>query len=264
MTIQLIHIHAFKCAGTTFALNLATNFGSKFMCVDPVNRNTRFRLEQVEENPLLQDIEVISSHTIIAPRPSADAPIIVGFIREPNSRLYSAWHFYRLQENLPEFPFSAYLARQSHIKNYQSRIFSYQPDHADSSKNWELSTHEITFGGRFFIGVVERYTESMVVIEYLLSNAGISFKGDVSSKENMLSIAKIEPDVSIPSDFVDFDKILYERCNSVLDAYRQIIPDFAIRLAEIQNRVNNRSDQEKYRHLLDRENHLIVDQVLVV
>jgi len=130
-------------------------------------------------------------------------------------------------------------------------------------QNWELNTEQIMFGRNFFVGVVERYAESMVVIEFLLSNKGIDFKGDVKSKANPMPIAKVSPDVEIPRDYVNLDEILYQRCSSMLDAYAQIIPNFSVRLQEIQNRIQNQSDLNKYRYLLDRENHLVVDQLLI-
>jgi len=264
MAIKVIHLHTFKCAGTTFALDLAKNFGPKFKCVDPINRNLRFQLEEVEHHPLLVDIEVTSSHTILPPKPSKDGPMIIGFVREPSSRLLSAWHFYRYQEQLPEFPFSAYLKRQSKIKNYQSRVFSHQTfSENDVLKGWELHYDQIMFGRNFFVGVVERYAESMVVIEFLLSDKGFNFKGDVNSRENTMPIAKVAPDVEIPKDYINIDEILYQRCSSILDSYTLIIPNFAERLLEIQNRIQNHTELDKYRHLLDKENHLVVDQLLI-
>jgi hypothetical protein len=263
MTIKVIHLHTFKCAGTTFALDLAKNFGPKFKCVDPINRSLRFRLEDVEHHSLFEGIEITSSHTIIPPTPSKDGPMIIGFVREPSSRLLSAWHFYRYQEKLPEFPFSAYLKRQSKIKNYQSRVFSHQIfSENDPHKGWELRTDQTMFGRNFFVGVVERYAESMVVIEFLLSKKGFDFRGDVNARENSMPIAKVAPDVEIPNDYINIDAILYQRCSSLLDAYTQIIPNFPERLLEIQNRIPNQSGNE-HRHLLDKENHLVVDQLLI-
>ena len=118
------------------------------------------------------------------------------------------------------------------------------------------------FGRNFFVGVVERYAESMVVIEFLLSNKGFDFRGDASLKENTMPTVEVPPDVEIPKDYINIDEILYQRCSSMLDTYTLMIPNFADRLHEIENRIQNQTDLDKYRLSLKRENHVVVDQLM--
>jgi len=86
--------------------------------------------------------------------------------------------------------------------------------------------------------LVERYDESMTVLEDLLSRRSVSIdlsypsKLNTSEKSSNLKV----PDVRIPNDFIDLDSELYKFANFCLDLHISLIPNFHKRLNSFKNR----------------------------
>lgn len=229
-----MHIHGFKCAGTTLATLLAYNFGNAFRCVESDKPSRRLPWSQIVGHHALVDVQAVSSHTVTVP-PRVSNALVIGLVRKPSDRLISAWRFYQKQSGQLDFPFSGYLRRQKMLKNYQSRLYS--PQFCEMhSELWGQHFHRLQFGHGYFLGTVDRYSESLVIIKHLLNQRGIEFRAFVAM-ENSGTTRKTEvsPDVPIPDDYVNVDNLLYRRCNELIDAFKQIIPSFDTKLNEIEN-----------------------------
>lgn len=203
-------------------------------------------------HPDLAGIRVVSSHTITPP-PQGTGPLVIGLVRTPAERLISAWRFFQQQSKQPDFPFSRYLKRQTKLKNYQSRFYS--PQFAgvhDGLPLWGQHFKHLQFGHNHFLGTVDRYAESLVIIQYLLSLRGIKFPAFISV-ENAASASdnKTATDVVIPEEYISVDKLLYRRCNELINAFRDAIPNFETRLEAIEQRVQVES---QFRYLTNQEN----------
>lgn len=205
-------------------------------------------------HPDLVGIRAVSSHTITPP-PQGAGPLVIGLVRSPAERLISAWRFFQQQSKQPDFPFSGYLKRQSKLKNYQSRLYS--PQFAvvhDGLPLWGQHFNYMQLGHNYFLGTVDRYAGSLVIIQYLLSLRGINFRTFIST-ENAASSRdnRTAPDALIPEAYLNVDKLLYRRCNELINAFREVIPDFEPRLKALEQRGPVES---QFRHLVDSENFL--------
>jgi hypothetical protein len=133
--------------------------------------------------------------------------------------------------------------RTSKISNYQTRHLSPQ-DHGGWEKRagWQLRPELIDLDREdLFVGVVEHFDESVVVLEMLLAERGVPFDGSYSAALNVQSgsddILK-----GVPVDVVELDEILHERALLHLVSSIQQIDDFPERLAEFRQRCLARSD----------------------
>lgn len=252
MGIEVVHLHGFKCAGTTLATLLAHNFGNGFRCVESTDRAQRLPWSQVVGHPDLAGVRAVSSHTLTPP-PRGGAPLIIGLVRDPAKRLISAWRFFQRQSNQPNFPFSGYLHRQRSIKNYQARLYS--PQFGELSAElplWGQHSDRLQLGHNYFLGTVDRYAESLVIIQHLLDLRGIEFQPFISTENAAIAgYSKVLPDVPIPDEYLNVDNLLYRRCNQLINAFREVIPDFDIRLEALRQRFQVES---QFRHLVDSEN----------
>jgi len=179
----------------------------------------------------------------------------IGLVRNPSERLLSAWRFFRRQSKQPGFPFSKYLYRQRYLKNYQSRVYSPQLDGLSAELPlWGQHFDHLQLGHNYFLGTVDRYAESLVIIQHLLDLRGIEFHAFVSTENAAIaSEDKALPDVPIPEEYVNVDNLLYRRCNELINAFRDVIPDFELRLEALEQRGPVES---RFRHLVDSENFL--------
>jgi hypothetical protein len=192
----------------------------------------------------------VSSHTVTVP-PRVSNALVIGLVRKPSDRLISAWRFYQKQSGQPDFPFSGYL--QHELKNYQSRLYS--PQFCEMhSELWGQHLHHLQLGHGYFLGTVDRYSESLVIIKHLLNQRGIEFRAFVAMENSGTTRStEMSPDVPIPDDYVNVDNLLYRRCNKLIDSFKQIIPSFDTKLNEIEN-----ADQpvNQFRSLVDPESFL--------
>lgn len=256
MSIEVVHLHGFKCAGTTLATLLAQNFGTTFRCVESTERAGRLPWSQVVGHPDLVGIRAVSSHTITPP-PQGAGPLVIGLVRSPAERLISAWRFFQQQSKQPDFPFSGYLKRQSKLENYQTRLYSPQLAIVhDGLPLWGQHFNHMQLGHNYFIGTVDRFAESLVIIQYLLSLRGINFRAFISTENAAISSDhKTAPDAPIPESYLSVDKLLYRRCNELINTFRDVIPNFETRLKAIQPQIQVES---QFRYLIDQENVLKV------
>jgi hypothetical protein len=154
----------------------------------------------------------------------------VHLVREPNARVLSAWKFEVAVQKRFDGPFSSYLDAQKHNSNHQSR-FLLQPSviqKFDSTDRHNAFLNYFKHRPNLFLGVVERYDESMTVLEQLLRQKSINIDLSYSAPLNQLRRAEVEmtPDVATPADFVNVDEVLYLLANKRLDLHISLYPNF--------------------------------------
>jgi Sulfotransferase family len=222
----LVHHHAFKCAGTTFAGILEHNFPGRVRYVEANAPDRRLAWQTLASEIDSASANAISSHlATVPPRGHALARLHVSFVREPRARLASAFRFQQ-QGNAREARGRTFIdfldeGRHGLLSNYQTRHLS--PQDADSwtrRNGWEARPELISFARPdLFVGVVERMDESLLVIERRLGGLGIAFDAAYPQAENV-SVADRRLQAAmcahVHDDMVELDDALYARANAAL------------------------------------------------
>ena len=142
--MKFIHIHGYKCAGTTFEKILQREFPD-LLRIESKNSGQRLFYEQIPDK--LKTQSALTSH-LLAPSDKVDC-FQVSFIRDPYKRLVSAWRFQNkiagnIECSLKEF-INKY--RASIISNYQTKLLSVQHKNNNfSSSNLSVKTSSNSIG----------------------------------------------------------------------------------------------------------------------
>ena len=173
----LVHYHLFKNAGTSIERALKQSFGKHWNSWDKPESGAKISGQELalwlEDNP---HIRAVSSHQLVPPLPRGEFHVTpVVFLREPLSRVRSAWLFeWQKQQGLdqPKGTLSAYIEEKfkqqnaSVIANFQvSRLSNLNYD--DVKQRLHRYNHELLPAAcRFidslpFVGIVERFSESL-------------------------------------------------------------------------------------------------------
>lgn len=268
----LLHGHIFKNAGTTLDWSLQQNFEGGFLDhrQDKLMRqNGRSHLEQLvrEEAGLC----ALSSHHMTRDLPKIDGVkfIPVNLLRHPIARIRSVYDFERKQES--ETP-GAKMAKQKTFRDYVT--WRMQPDVARTIRNYQTlylaGRHQPTdnseIAGHYFalavdavkagacIGLVERYDESMVVMEhtlgqyfpkldlsYLVQNVSSTRVADETDEELVAAVLRELGDLQKQViDENSFDLALYQLGAAALDEKISGIDAFAAKLADFRWRCTQR------------------------
>lgn len=247
--IDVLHLHGFKCAGTTFASILQENFGPRVAYVESQDGGERLPWQAVPGAVRLAGLRAISSHLVTMPlRGLGFAMLNVAFVRDPGERIKSAYRFQRRTGALKpsQQTFSDYVQgmRRSVLSNYQTRHLSPQDDGGwEQRRGWQLRPELIDLARPdLFVGVVERFDESLVLLERRLTSLGLPFRGEYASA---LNVEADEPDrlEGIPLELVEVDEVLHMRANAQLDKEIQGIPDFQDLLGNYRLRCATRREQ---------------------
>ena len=242
--VRILHVHGFKCAGTTFNWILERNYPGRVRYVESESIGRRLPWQRIRDEVDLSDARAVTSHLTTVPDVDAGlAAITVAFVREPLARLISAYRFEQRSTSprFPGEPFANYLRRIVNTveSNYQSRLLS--PQHFVASGpflGWQLDPHLIDLDRPdLFVGVVERFDESMVLLEHRLASLGITFDGAYQLAENVSSgVFPTEPGWSGETRLADYDRLLHRRADTILSAQLGSLPDAEGALAEYRAR----------------------------
>ena len=237
-SVKLVHVHTYKCAGTTFAASLAHNFQDDFRCVEPQIKQF-LDWEQIVQEMALSKLRAVSSHSLRIPESIPKGYIFVAFVRNPSERLISAWKFDTKVHNISNESFSSYL-KNKFAKNVQS-LFLYNAETLDGlaikeigNQSFDLFRHR----PNVFLGVVERYDESMTVLEELLrlNSLTVDLSYPRILNKYMESEFQMIPDVTVPDDYIRQDELLRKSANFYLDLQISLIPKFADLLSDFRAR----------------------------
>ncbi len=180
MLANLLHLHGFKCAGSTFIWSLERATKGDVLYLESPGpgdrldwRLARDYLATLERQPL-----AITSHLICLPPPGAIAALKVAFLREPIERIASAYRFQtKVQKTMQPVPFRQYLEslQGGTLANFQTRHLSPQePGDWVLRRGWAARPELIDLGREdLFVGLVERYDDSIVALEDQLERMGM-------------------------------------------------------------------------------------------
>lgn len=264
----VLHGHIFKNAGSTLDWSLQRIFGDRFLDHrqdKPMRQAGRELLAQLVEQD--EQLCALSSHHMTGdlPRISGVNFICVNLLRHPLRRLRSVYDFERRQEG--ETP-GARAAKQKNFRDYVA--WRMQPDVARTIRNYqtlylagrhhptdnaEIARHYFgvalaKIASSAFVGVVERYDESMVVLEeqlrsifpdidlsYVRQNVSVSPSvgqaGERIVAEVMSELGDLQKQVI---DENSFDLALYQSGSAALQSRIEGMENFALKLANFRQR----------------------------
>ncbi|GAB5413086.1 MAG: hypothetical protein Cons2KO_06890 [Congregibacter sp.] len=258
----LLHGHIFKNAGTTLDWSLQRCFGDKFLehRDDPkIRQNPESELREVLQS---DDLQALSSHSMPCPAPEIQGVRFseLVLLRHPLKRVRSVYEFERNQQ--AETP-GALAAKEKNyadyvhwrmqagvgatIRNFQTRFvcggrarnarFDPGPEQFFSSiANIERSA---------LTGIVERYDESMVVFESVLSQhfpgIDLSYVPQNVTRQRFGGSKKAwDEDLGdVKNELIEknaYDLALYEHANQRLTASIEQVTDFSARLQAFKQR----------------------------
>jgi len=262
MTLRIVHVHGFKCAGTTFSASLAANFKNDFRCIEPTSNKSLDWNKALRASQGLK-LTAMSSHSLKLPSILSNDVQFVHLIRDPSERLISAWRFQVVAQQNFKGNFSTYLQSEQ-PPNHQSLplIPSNYIDVLRKRKEKDFPQEWFSHRPNLFLGVVERYDESMTMLELLLRQRSIEvdLSYPVPLNQKRESSDELEPDVGIPKDFVNIDAFLFQLANLRLDYYISLFSDFPTSLDNFKARCRQFNEPpELFSSRIRNENWLYVD-----
>jgi len=247
MTPVVLHLHGFKCAGSTFMWILEKNFPMKVLYVESLIGDTRLDFQKVI--PLLDKakFKAISSHLISRPHPhSLPLALTVIFLRNPSERLMSAYAFRKATQTLKEgdvnFPAFLTRLRMSPVANYQTRLLSPQSWNLSGPRNgWELNPRAIDLNDEnLFVGTGEMFDQSLVLLEQWFKDRGVEFDAsyNVPSNTGIKQGSKKQEhwDRAIFPDMIDIDELLWKEVTQRIESKINLDLDFSDKMIDFARR----------------------------
>jgi hypothetical protein len=263
----IAHGHIFKNAGTTFDWSLQRNFADNFLDhrddTQMRERGTRHVAELLEQNAQLQ---ALSSHHLCHRMPQLpDTKIFpVYLLRHPIERIASVYNFERRQQEdtagaqaAKQKSFAGYVAWRMQsgvprtIRNYQTiylaGVHNYCEDVEPGLDIFGMAMTAVR--DTPVIGLVERYDESMVLIEHHLREhfptldlayvrQNVSRLGFMGRRSNSVE-SVLKRLGSLQETVIDnnsLDLAIYQLVNRRLDGMVQRIENFEEQLREFRSR----------------------------
>lgn len=260
--VTLLHLHGFKCAGSTLIWSLERASGGKLTYMESPTANQRLpwqrvrsHLEETGERPL-----AVTSHLITLPPGGALAQLCVAFLRDPWKRILSAYRFERdVNKTLNGRSLNDYVAKfcQGPLCNYQTSQISPQDLDVDQElhpggRGWIPRLELIDLQRQdLFLGLVERYDESIVALEYQLEQLGhpldLAYPRAMNTTVASGKPADLEAvDVDLRQRFLAaaaLDVQLHQQVGARLEQQLAAIPNLAERLLIFQERCQQLRDQ---------------------
>lgn len=245
----LVHAHIFKNAGTTFDASLRRQFGDGF--VDHrddqaflKDRNT-YLLDYLAQHPQVQALSSHSLHFRITGQPGMTLHPVY-FLRHPLARVWSVYRFEKAQTGVDtegarrakELNLNSYVdwylqeGSPATIRNIHTIFLSGtgpSPDHMDNK--YQAAARYLA-SGQAYICLVERYMDSMLVLEEMLGDVftGLDLawvRRNVSTSKPAQPVGEsvnelldqLDPAVALKlHESNDHDLALYQQANALLDA----------------------------------------------
>lgn len=245
--MDIIHIHGFKCAGSTLEQILNREYPT-MLRVESSNPGKRLFYDDIPKD--LLKTKAISSH-LLAPN-KKNKSLQVALIRDPLDRLASAWKFESevnesFSGNFREF---IKIYKNSILSNYQSKLLSIQSKGDHFASGWEIDFDlSYLFGSNFFVGTVERFDESMVLIEKRMLDRGLNIDLSYPNKKNTTSHVKKnynkENLLRFAYSSIDLDLWLLKYTNNMIDKEISKYDDFDEKLKDFKKRCKTSKFAEK-------------------
>jgi hypothetical protein len=226
---------------------LEKNFPSKVLHVQSQIENTRLDFQKV--TPLVEKgkFKAITSHLVSRPPFDSELnPLVITLLRNPSERLISAYEFQRDNQFLTEgdVNFQAFLTRRrfSVISNYQTRLLSPQSWNFEGTRiGWELNPRAIDLTDEnLFVGTVEMFDQSMVLLEQWLKDKGVEFDASYSVPRNTaLERGSTKPEFSagaIFPDMIEIDEHLWLEVTQRIESKISLNSDFNDKMIDFARR----------------------------
>ena len=226
---------------------LEKNYRNKVLYVESLHGNARLNYEKVQSLAEKGAYSAISSHLISRPSVQlSPQPFTVTFLRNPSNRLVSAYEFQKATKTLKEgdINFRAFLTRlrQSPVSNYQARLLSPQSWNSTGPRSgWDLNPRAINLDDdNLFVGTVELFDESMLLLEEWLKERDINFDSSYS-KVNNAGIKKNESKSQEYSklvfpDMVEIDNWLWNEVTNKIQLQISNDPKFDSKMEDFKFR----------------------------
>jgi Sulfotransferase family len=227
---------------------LEKNFPKKVLYVESLRGNTRLEFGRVESLLENGDYSAISSHLIAPPvQPQANfKPLVIAFLRDPAKRLISAYEFQKATNTLKDgdVNFRAFLTRlrNSPVSNYQTRLISPQSWDKNGSRNgWDINPRAIDLDyENIFVGTVEMFDQSLVLLEEWLQVKGIKFDASYYLPNNTgsqqgVKNSSISPNMIFP-DMIELDQYLWQEVTDRLTKLASSDYQFEKKMREFASR----------------------------
>ncbi|WP_087069052.1 hypothetical protein [Cyanobium sp. NIES-981] len=196
----------------------------------------------------------ITSHLVTLPPPGAVAQLKVAILREPMARIGSAFRFTTtVQQSAQKVPFARHLEQllSSTLANYQTRHLSPQePVDWVYRRGWAARPELIDLErDDLFVGLVERYDESMVALEAKLERMGQSWnlaypqRFNTTSSHGLADLEERHRCTPMGLAVTELDLSLYRRVEERLEEHLGAIPDVEDRLLHFRQRCQALVDQ---------------------
>jgi len=237
--VQILHLHGFKCAGSTFiwALERATAGQVAYLESDQPNRRLPWQRVSQHLRTGRHQPKAITSHLVCLPPQDEVSLLKVAFLRRPLARLLSAYRYEtRVRNKYNQLSLERYIRRHRSgvLANYQTRHLSPQQEEDwHDVRGWGARPELIDLERPdLFVGLVERYDESMVALEQMLQSLGIRL--DLAYPRAM-NTTRSDQDVESQADALprklllestELDERLYQRVEARLDEHINSIPQF--------------------------------------
>lgn len=269
--VDLLHLHGFKCAGSTFIASLERACDGRVAYVESPQSNQRLAWQWLaaEQQSLPGDTRAITSHLITLPPPGSIARMKVAFLRDPLARIRSAYRFQRHVQRLTSHTsFVDYASSMTSniLANYQARHLSVQDLQGwKDYEGWKLDPGSIDLGREdLFVGLVELYDESMVILEHRLEKIGCQMDLAYPSASNTThdfqgidnSDFKLGQDIFNAICGVDLE--LYRRVETCLRQQIAELFDFDQRLQDFRRRCAHMRENNLRNYLKPNEEWIIV------
>ena len=241
--MKIVHLHGFKCAGSTFSWILQRMYGNKLLYVESKSGNERLSWDNVNSSLNMSEYLGITSHTLEYPDIDDDNYFFVEFVRNPLDRIKSAYIFQRKSGHLPsDVSFLQYCSSSigTTRENFMTRRLSSQTFEKPSL--WSISSMVPISANNLFVGSVEFFDESLVLLEQLLSDR-YSLSVDLSyplpqnigpKSDSEINLDAISDDVFLP--IMDRDLVLSSKVNSLILKAISGMPDFINKLNDFRDR----------------------------
>lgn len=219
MQVSVAHHHGFKCAGSSVVHVLNRNWPQRVLHVEHRSTDRRIHCEQVRHLTATGDHVALTSHLLTMPAPGqALAHVHFALLRDPLARLVSAYRFAPEERRFGGFREFVH-ATAHYASDYHVRQLAVP---GRDGNGWEARPEAVPLGAPgVLIGLVERFADSMFLLEQRLAAAGIAFDGSVGAAHNAGSTC----DFALDDDVVAAvhrlsagDYALRERVAAAMDA----------------------------------------------
>jgi len=185
--VKIVHHHCFKCAGSTVMGILERNYPGNVLYLEGANPGQRFGCEEVLPFLEKRPYEAISSHVMMIPDVGRNIGTIhFTLLRDPVDRVLSSYRFQKRRGYIPrDIDIEEYIETNFQANNFQAKHTSIQ-EMNNGDDGWEISDRIFAKieANEIFVGLVEYFNLSMLLLEKLLHNQGVSFDAAYSGELN--------------------------------------------------------------------------------